>query len=118
MNLISLNNNRYILYLFILVIFLTACSKDNSNPVTTGSPNEVVISNFAFSPATLTVKVNSTVKWTNNDSYAHTVSSDTGLFDSGSLSSGASFSRQFTSTGTFTYHCAFHSSMKATIIVN
>src|SRR5271166_6917165 len=44
----------------------------------TGSPaavagDQVSIDNFAFAPATLTVKVGSTVTWTNHDEEPHTV---------------------------------------------
>ena len=78
---------------------------------------EVVIKGFAYTPATLTVKVGTTVKWTNNDSVAHTVTSDTGLFDSGELASGDSYSFTFSQAGTFAYHCAMHPSMVASIVV-
>ncbi len=78
---------------------------------------EVEIKGFAFSPGTLTIKVGTTVKWTNQDSVAHTVTSDTGLFDSGDLAAGDTFSFTFTQAGTFAYHCTMHPSMTATIIV-
>ena len=42
---------------------------------------DVVIQNFAFAPADLTVGMGTTVRWTNQDSVAHTVTG-TG-FDSG-----------------------------------
>jgi len=79
--------------------------------------NSVTIANFAFSPATLTVKVGTKVTWTNNDSATHTVTALQGAFDSGDLPTGQSFSFTFTKAGTYNYHCAIHSSMTATIIV-
>ena len=82
------------------------------------SATEVAIANFAFNPASLTVKVGTTVKWTNSDSVAHTVTSDTGLFDSGDLSQGQSFSYTFTTAGTYPYHCTpHHAKMAGTVIV-
>jgi plastocyanin len=78
---------------------------------------EVTIKGFAFTPGTLTIKVGTTVKWTNQDSVAHTVTSDTGLFDSGDLAAGDTFSYTFTQAGTFAYHCTMHPSMTATIVV-
>src|SRR5205085_3601402 len=77
---------------------------------------------FAFSPATLTVKVGTTVAWTNMTQTVHTVTSDDGKsFDSGIstpiAASGGTYSFTFKSTGTFTYHCQIHPFMKATIIV-
>ena len=43
----------------------------------------VEISDFAFSPATLTITVGDTVTWTNSDPVVHTATSTTGAFDSG-----------------------------------
>ena len=75
------------------------------------------ISNFAFDPADLTVKVGQTVTWTNNDPFAHRLVGDKGEFDSGTMAGGATFSFTFKSTGTFTYHCTIHPSMTGTVIV-
>ena len=77
----------------------------------------VTIDNFAFSPQSLQVKVGTTVTWTNNQGATHTVTSDTGAWDSGNLSQGKSFSFTFTTAGTFAYHCAIHSSMTGTVEV-
>ncbi len=78
---------------------------------------DVTIDNFAFSPAMLTVKVGTTVRWTNQQGVQHTVTSDTNMWDSGRLSQGQSFEQTFTQAGTFAYHCSIHSSMKGTITV-
>ncbi len=77
---------------------------------------------FAFSPATITIKVGTTVTWTNNTSAPHTVTSDDGTtFDSGTsnpiAANGGTYSFTFTKAGTFTYHCQIHPFMKATVIV-
>jgi plastocyanin len=77
----------------------------------------VTIMNFAFSPASISVPVGSTVTWTNQDSTAHTVTADDGSFDSGSLAPGATFSQAFDTPGTFAYHCNIHSSMHGTVTV-
>jgi plastocyanin len=79
--------------------------------------NEVLIQGMAFSPVTLTVSVNTTVTWTNNDDVSHTVTSDNGLFNSGSFAHVATYSHQFTTAGTYPYHCTIHPYMTATIIV-
>lgn len=79
---------------------------------------QITIHNFSFSPATLTVPVGATVTWTNQDSAGHTVTSDTAAWpDSGTLDTGKSFSFTFKKAGKFTYHCAIHPSMTATIVV-
>lgn len=90
-----------------------------TSPVSVASSNQaaVTISGFAFSPQTLTVAKGTTVTWTNNDSSTHSVTSDTGVWDSGNLSTGKSFSFTFNQVGTFPYHCNIHSSMTAKIVV-
>jgi plastocyanin len=78
----------------------------------------VAIKNFAFSPSKLSIKAGTKVTWTNGDSMAHTVTSDSGsTLNSGSIASGQSFSFTFATPGTYAYHCAFHPSMKGTITV-
>jgi hypothetical protein len=57
------------------------------------------------------------VTWTNMDSATHTVTSDTGAFDSKNLANGASFSFTFTQAGSYAYHCAIHTRMVASIVV-
>jgi plastocyanin len=87
---------------------------------TTGSPgagNAVTIAGFAFSPASLTVKVGDAVTWTNNDSTTHTVTADDGSFSSGDVAPGATFSFTFKKAGSFGYHCSIHPSMTATVVV-
>jgi plastocyanin len=77
----------------------------------------VSIADFSFQPATLTVPVGATVKWTNNDSTGHTVTADDGSFKSERLGSGAAYSQTFATAGTFAYHCSIHPGMKGTITV-
>jgi plastocyanin len=92
----------------------------NEVSFTTGSiaaGNEVSIMSSSFSPKILTVSVNTTVKWTNSDGIAHTVTSDNAVWNSGNISAAGTFSFTFTATGTFNYHCTFHPSMTGTVIV-
>jgi plastocyanin len=77
----------------------------------------VGIQNYVFRPGTMTVPVGATVTWTNNDPFAHTTSSDSGVWDSGPLNPGASFSHTFTTAGVFSYHCHIHPFMQGTIVV-
>lgn len=86
-------------------------------PQTGGSEQEIKIASFAFDPATLTIPVGTTVKWTNQDSADHTVTADDQSFDSGQLAQGKSFSFTFTKEGTYTYKCANHTSMVGKIVV-
>jgi plastocyanin len=95
----------------------TAASNGQAVTITTDSSGS-----FAFSPATLTVKVGTKVTWTNMTQAGHTVTSDDGKsFDSGIsnpiAASGGTYSFTFTKAGTFPYHCQIHPFMKATITV-
>lgn len=81
--------------------------------------NAVSIQNFAFSPASLTVKVGTTVTWTNQDSDAHTVTSQGsgGPLNSAPLNTGKSYSYTFTKPGVYSYLCTIHPFMVATVTV-
>lgn len=82
-----------------------------------GGGEAVTIKGFAFAPAALSVKVGTTVTWTNRDNAPHTVTFDVGNDSSGDLANGATYSETFTTAGTFAYHCAIHPNMKATVTV-
>src|SRR3990167_355011 len=79
--------------------------------------NSVQITNFSFSPATLTIKAGETVTWTNQDSAGHSATADDTTFDTGVLNQGQSGSFTFSKAGAFTYYCSVHPSMQGKIIV-
>src|SRR3989454_4343681 len=65
-----------------------------------------------------TVAVGRMVTWINLDRTAHTVTSTVaGQFDSGSVSTGQTWTGTFTQTGTYHYYCTYHPMMTGTIIV-
>ncbi len=105
--------------LLFLLCFFSSCSKSNDGNTPYGTPgvNEVWIQGSAYNPATKTVAVNTTVTWTNKDSFAHTVTSDSVGFDSGNLPGSSTFNHTFTAKGTYKYHCAIHTMMTGKIIV-
>ena len=76
----------------------------------------VMIDNFTFEPAQLTVKVGTTVTWKNRDDIPHTVVS-AGKFRSKTLDTDDSFAFTFTTAGDYTYFCSLHPHMKGTIKV-
>jgi plastocyanin len=92
-----------------------AATPEAANP--SAGAMAVTIKGFAFDPAQLEVPVGTTVTWTNQDSASHTVTADDGSFDSGQLAQGATFSQTFAKAGTYTYHCANHPNMTATVVV-
>jgi hypothetical protein len=77
----------------------------------------VTIVDYQFIPATLTVPVGTKVIWTNNGPSIHTVTSDTGIFNSGNIPVGQKWNYTFNVAGSFPYHCAIHASMHGTITV-
>ena len=76
----------------------------------------VSIDNFTFAPAELTVKVGTTVTWTNHDDIPHTVVS-AGKFRSKTLDTDNSFSFTFTAAGDYKYFCSLHPHMTGMIKV-
>ena len=96
-----------------------------SAPATQAATRDVEIGNFFFSPSNITIRQGAKVIWTNMGG-THTTTSGTGGFpptpdgkwNSGNLSSGATFERFFNDLGTFPYYCAIHpSSMSGSVVV-
>jgi plastocyanin len=79
----------------------------------------VTIRGFKFLPPSVTVKAGSSLTWVNEDSAAHTATSDRGgLFDTGTIAKGQRKAVTFKRRGEFTYHCDFHPFMKAVVRVS
>jgi plastocyanin len=76
----------------------------------------VMIANFTFEPAQLTVKVGTSVTWKNRDDIPHTIVS-AGKFRSKTLDTDDSYSLTFTTTGDYKYFCSLHPHMTGTIKV-
>ena len=124
----SQSRNLIGIALLVAIIGVTnSCTKagdpmngDGDNNGGDGSPgaNEVWIKGMAFGPSTITISAGTTITWTNKDAVAHTVTSDNGLFDSGSITGNSTYSRQFPTAGTYPYHCTPHPAMTATVVVN
>jgi plastocyanin len=71
----------------------------------------------SFSPNPVDIKVGETVTWINDDFGRHTVTSKDGVFDSGMMGKGQSFSYTFDKAGEYTYHCEPHPNMVGTVVV-
>jgi plastocyanin len=67
----------------------------------------VTIDNFKFDPQEVKVAPGTTVVWTDSRG-RHTVTSDDGSFDSGTLVAGQSFEHKFEKPGAYPYYCMFH----------
>ncbi len=83
--------------------------------------NTVTITNFQFSPKSLTIKAGSEVTWEVKEG-THNITADKGTFESQTLSAGQKFNYKFEKPGTYRYYCSFHGSkggheMAGTVIV-
>ena len=86
--------------------------------VAAGAAFDVEIAEFAFGPADAVVPVGTTVTWTNNDGFDHTIVAANDAFpESPSLGDGATYSFTFTEPGTYPYICGIHPQMRGTIVV-
>jgi len=83
-------------------------------PATDGA--QIIIQHFMFSPAALTIKAGTTVRWLNKDDEPHTVVSGA-LFRSAALDTGDTFSFRFDQPGTYAFVCTIHPMMNGTITV-
>ena len=90
-------------------------------PVTpSGVTHDVSITGFAFVPATITIAMGDTVRWTNTEPPGgdpHTATADNNSFASPTLAIGQTFSHTFTAMGDVPYHCEIHTGMHGTVHV-
>ncbi len=115
----------------VIGLFLAGCSAVSTPvpPVNTFAPEntpilaptvgiaDVSIQGFAFAPAEITVAMGSTVRWTNQDSTAHTVKAADGSWTSPNIDKGETFEKVFDTPGTYDYICGIHPTMKGRITV-
>jgi plastocyanin len=116
-----MKNKFWILGVAIVSIALGIGSgaRANADPAAAPSASEaaVKIDNFSFSPATITIPVGTTVRWTNRDDIPHTVVSDDKTFKSKALDTDEQFTYTFTKAGTYSYFCSLHPKMTAVVVV-
>ena len=78
----------------------------------------VKITRTAFSPASVTIKTDDAVKWTNTDTQNHQVVSNNGSFVSPVLGAGKTYTHTFRTSGTYRYHDGLHPSLTGKVVVN
>ena len=107
--------------LFFTLTFLS-CTKDASRPAQDDETKaesviagRISILSSGFDPQEFYVREKGTVLWINNDNSVHTVTADNGVFNSGDLRSGATFSYTFNTRGDYPYHCKYHPEMAGII---
>jgi plastocyanin len=114
-----LMNMKHTLFQAQKAIFYLLVGWGCTNPLSSHAAKaNVSVADDFFSPPSTTINVNDQVTWTWTGAIGHSTTSDTSLWDSTVLGNGATYSRTFTTAGTFPYHCTPHFSfMKATVTV-
>ena len=110
-------------------------SEEAATPIAAEIAAEVMIpagaylpdnADLAYDPPLVTIAVGQTIRWTNMDDVAHTVTSGVsdglsatadGLFDSGFMEKDATFIHTFEEAGVFPYYCIPHPWMRGTVVV-
>ena len=117
----------------VLIAVVSGCggggsSASNTSPTSPTTPTTptsgnvaatISITDYYFTPASVAVKVGSTVRWVNNGAVSHTTVSDKTAWTSAQLSGsttdqyggqsgGQSYDYTFGTTGTYSYHCSIH----------
>lgn len=84
----------------------------------TGDAVAIEITGFEFIEGEVTITAGTTVTWTNNDGFDHTIAFADGVFpESPTLGEGDTFSLTFAEPGTYPYVCGIHPRMTGTIVV-
>jgi plastocyanin len=102
---------------YIITLLVIGLLLDVTSAGAQSNQQTVSIRDFSFEPAQLSVEPGTTVTWTNEGNEPHTVTADNGLFDSGVLYPGDSYSVQFDGMGTVSYYCTLHPSLTGGITV-
>lgn len=108
----------------VLVLALAACSSGSSPSAEGGEEAEVRLVSSTFEPGELTVSVNTTVVFINDDSFDHTISEgtegeavDNPLVDDEIAGNGGEVRVTFNEAGTYDITCRIHPSMQMTVTV-
>jgi plastocyanin len=100
---------------FVAMLLAAGCGGTGSSaPVATTQVQ--MAKSYRFDPKKIDIKAGSTVTWTNNDNFTHTVKVDGQ--DDHKVDRGHSVSIRFDKPGTYDYVCTLHShDMHGTVIV-
>lgn len=103
------------LTLAVVLFALLAAPSALAAPAARTAGQHVMIQNYAYSPAALSVRAGETVTWTNHDEAKHDVVGSG--FRSPLLAKGESWSYTFPTAGSYSYYCSLHPDMRAKVTV-
>ena len=81
--------------------------------------HEVGMNDAGYIPSTVVVAPGHQITWTNGGTQPHSVTANDGTFDSGTMQPKGKFALTApAATGTYAYHCIFHTFMNGTVVVS
>jgi plastocyanin len=93
-------------------------ARAKQTPVVTDAEQvSVGVIEYDYTPRTLTVRKGATITWDFTGEIPHTVTNDTGKFDSKVKQTGSSFSFTFDTPGEYYYFCTLHHVMEGMVTV-
>jgi len=96
----------------------SAPAQPEAAPTDSGSTVNINVYDGAYQPSSITISAGTIVRWKNTSRHTQTVTSDSGIWDSGEVDPGRTVSVYFAKPGTYTYHCTLNpDKMRGTIIV-
>ena len=101
----------------LLAVLFATLGASAASPGANAPAVTVHIRGFAFVPAVVRVVPGTAVRFVNDDSEAHTVTSSDKRFDSGGLDTNDAWTHVFSAVGTYAYFCALHPYMKGSVVV-
>lgn len=104
---------------FVVAGFLLALNVPFAAAPAAAATQQVMMQDYAYSPASITVRVGDTVTWMQHDQAPHDVTTTSApvAFRSPQLSQGQSWSYTFRQAGTYSYYCSVHPDMRASVTV-
>jgi plastocyanin len=116
---ITRRTTRFALILTVFAALVPSVLLGVLAPPAAAAGHSVAMAHYQFSPTSMTIAAGDTVTWTNADQATHNVvtTSAPASINSGDVTTGHSFSYQFTVPGTYSYVCTYHPGMTATITV-
>ena len=107
-------------------LFTSVEAQEGSTVSVSIVPGASTLTDTAFQPNPVNIKIGDTVRWTNDDNTIHTViewnpstgEDVEGGFASDILGPGVTFDHTFNQTGTFEYYCNLHPNMVGTVVVS
>lgn len=103
-----------------MMVVVLACGllPGAANAAAQADASTIEISNFAFTPAVLTIKSGTRITFQNHDDIPHSIVEVAGKFRSRALDTDESFSVTVDAPGEIAYFCGLHPHMKGKIIVS